>query len=123
MDVKRKFSEQKVSALTINFSDSEFEKMILNAFIRRLTERVIAPHMERLLYGLNAMIFNTRKGFKNQFKSFWGRNVVGTSSGSGMTTVPIPPLASGSPTHSRESSESNISNAGASTASYTLRRT
>ena len=120
MDVKRKFSEQKVSALTINFSDSEFEKMILNAFIRRLTERVIAPHMERLLYGLNAMIFNTRKGFKNQFKSFWGRNVVGTSSGSGMTTVPIPPLASGSPTHSRENSESNISNAGASTASYTV---
>ena len=75
MDVKRKFSEQKVSALTINFSDSEFEKMILNAFIRRLTERVIAPHMERLLYGLNAMIFNTRKGFKNQFKSFWGRSI------------------------------------------------
>ena len=37
-----------------------------------------------------------------------------------MTTVPIPPLASGSPTHSRENSESNISNAGASTASYTV---
>ena len=121
MDVKRKFSEQKVSALTINFSDSEFEKIVLNAFMRRLTERVIAPHMERLLYGLNAMIFNTRKGFKNQFKSFWGRNVVGTSSsGSGTTAVPIPPLANSSPSHSREGSDTNLSAVGPSTTSYTV---
>ena len=119
MDVKRKFAEQKVSALTINFSDNEYEKMVLNAFMRRLTERVIAPHMERLLYGLNAMIFNTRKGFKNQFKSFWGRNVVGTSSsGSGTTSVPIPPLTNSSPSQSREGSDSNLSNAGTSATSY-----
>jgi tetratricopeptide (TPR) repeat protein len=110
LDVKRKFSEQRVSALTINFQNEEYEKIVLNAFFRRIIERVIAPHMERLLYGLNSMIFNTRKGFKNQFKSFWGRNVVGTTTTSN-TTVPIPSstLSSGaisSSLHARDGSES-----------------
>ena len=47
----------------------------LRAFVRAFATETLLPHMERRLTALNANIASTRKGLKNQLKTFWGRNV------------------------------------------------
>ena len=47
----------------------------LRAFVRAFATETLLPHMERRLAALNRNIASTRKGLKNQLKTFWGRNV------------------------------------------------
>ena len=43
-------------------------------FVERFAVASLIPAMEARLRALNANISATRKGLKNQFKSFWGRS-------------------------------------------------
>jgi hypothetical protein len=45
----------------------------LKTFVRLFATETLLPHMERRLTALNANIASTRKGLKNQLKTFWGR--------------------------------------------------
>ncbi len=45
----------------------------LKTFVRVFATETLLPHMERRLTALNANIASTRKGLKNQLKTFWGR--------------------------------------------------
>lgn len=49
------------------------------AYVRSFVTRTLIPHIERKLFALSTQIYNTRKGFKNQFKSFWGRSTTTAS--------------------------------------------
>ena len=59
------------SSLTLTDDDVE----TLRAFVRVFATETLLPHMERRLAALNRTVASTRKGLKNQLKTFWGRNV------------------------------------------------
>ena len=61
--------------ITLNDRDVE----TLRFFVRALATETLLPHMERRLASLNRTVAATRKGLKNQLKTFWGRNVAGVS--------------------------------------------
>jgi hypothetical protein len=44
------------------------------AFVAEYVSRALLPLMETRVRALNSNIAATRKGLKNQFKSFWGRS-------------------------------------------------
>ena len=44
-------------------------------FVETFTTKHLLPHLEKKLTALNQNISNTRKGLKNQLKTFWGRSV------------------------------------------------
>ena len=43
-------------------------------YVRVFVTKTLLPHMERKLFALSTQIYNTRKGLRNQFKTFWGRS-------------------------------------------------
>ena len=47
-------------------------------YMRTFTTKTLLPHIEQKLFTLSTQIFNTRKGLRNQFKSFWGRSAGAT---------------------------------------------
>ena len=49
------------------------------AFCRSFVAGTLLPSMETKLKALNASVANTRKGLKNQLKSFWGRSTGATT--------------------------------------------
>ena len=51
----------------------------LRFFVCAFATETLLPHMERRLASLNRTVAATRKGLKNQLKTFWGRNVAGVS--------------------------------------------
>ena len=44
------------------------------AYVHTFVTNTLLPHIERKLFALSTQIYNTRKGLRNQFKSFWGRS-------------------------------------------------
>ena len=48
------------------------------SYVRTFVTKMLVPHMERKLFALSTQIYNTRKGLRNQFRSFWGRSTTTT---------------------------------------------
>ena len=71
-DVPERFIQRPI---TLNDRDVE----TLRFFVRAFATETLLPHMERRLASLNRTVAATRKGLKNQLKTFWGRNVAGVS--------------------------------------------
>ena len=57
-------------AYRVTLRDEDVEA--LKTFVRVFATETLLPHMERRLTALNANIASTRKGLKNQLKTFWG---------------------------------------------------
>ena len=51
----------------------------VGSYVRTFVTKTLVPHMERKLFALSTQIYNTRKGLRNQFKSFWGRSTSTTT--------------------------------------------
>ena len=71
-DVPERFIQRPI---TLNDRDVE----TLRFFVCAFATETLLPHMERRLASLNRTVAATRKGLKNQLKTFWGRNVAGVS--------------------------------------------
>jgi hypothetical protein len=51
------------------------------AFVKKFVATNLIPRLEKKLLKLNTQIAGTRKGLKNQFKTFWGRSSSGVGGG------------------------------------------
>ena len=51
------------------------------AFVKKFVATNLLPRLEKKLLKLNTQIAGTRKGLKNQFKTFWGRSSSGVGGG------------------------------------------
>jgi len=61
-----------VSDLGKWMSDKDIE--CARNYMRTFTTKTLLPHIEQKLFTLSTQILNTRKGLRNQFKTFWGRS-------------------------------------------------
>jgi len=59
-------------------------------YVRTFTTKTLLPHIEQKLFALSTQIYNTRKGIRNQFKTFWGRSTATAVHSSGEYTHASP---------------------------------